>query len=1092
MTAHPRPLRPGDQVILVDGNSFLFRAYFQSMNQDRKYNVRPSDGLPTGAVRLFSTKLFQFIREGAAGVRPTHLGIIFDATEETFRKDIYADYKANRAEPPSDLIPQFSLTREAVKAFGLIPIEQDGLEADDLIATYACRASEAGAEVLIVSADKDLMQLVRPGVTFYDPESGLKGKPGYRPERKLDREGVIEKFGVPPEQVPDVQALIGDPTDNVPGVPGIGPKAAATLIGELGSLDAILAFKDKPEGLDAALQEGLGALQTELDALAGEPVKINSGAQIAEILANKFNITDLPLDKKGKPTADAETLERLGCDLAFCRTLVRARNLSRVIGVTARKVLDNDEQARISKKLVTLECDATLAVPMEDLALDSVDAARLIAFFKAAELNQLVKRVAEAYDVDAGAIDPDPRLASGVKAAEPTGEGASANLSAEAKTSPSLPSPSSGEGFAPPGAEGFEGFTPDALAATRTAEVLSVKFDTDAYHCVRSLAELDRWIARARETGIVAFDTETNSLDSNSAELIGFSLALAPGEACYVPLLHGSEVDLFGGGLLADQLNGETALQRIKPLLEDAAVLKVGHNVKFDWVVLKRQGIEVRPFDDTMLISYVLDAGRYGLAGHGMDELAQRHLNHRTIRFSDVAGRGKGKVTFDKVGIERATCYAAEDADVTLRLWRLLKPRLVSERRSTVYETLERSLIDVLARMEMRGIGVDRQILSRLSGHFAQTLARLEHEIHELAGEKFAPGSPKQIGDILFGKMGLPGARKTATGQWATGANILEELAAAGHELPRKLLEWRQLAKLKSTYTDALQGYMHPETGRVHTSYSLAATTTGRLSSSDPNLQNIPIRTEEGRKIRAAFVAGPGQKIISADYSQIELRVLAHIADIPQLRQAFADGVDIHAATASAMFGVPLSEVTPDLRRNAKTINFGIIYGISAFGLAERLGIERGEAGVFIKQYFERFPGIRDYIEETKRACRENGFVTTLFGRVCHYPDIKVSNPSQRAAVERQAINAPIQGTAADIIRRAMIRMEGALAEAGLSARMLLQVHDELVFEAPDEEVEAALPLIRKVMEEAPHPAVQLRVPLAVDARAASNWDEAH
>ena len=530
----------------------------------------------------------------------------------------------------------------------------------------------------------------------------------------------------------------------------------------------------------------------------------------------------------------------------------------------------------------------------------------------------------------------------------------------------------------------------------------------------------------------------------------------------------------------------------MKPLFQNPAVLKIGHNIKFDWVVLKRHGIDVQPFDDTMLMSYVLDAGRYGLAGHGMDELAQRHLNHRTIRFAEVAGTGKAAVSFDRVALDRATCYAAEDADVTLRLWRVLKPRLAAERRTTVYETLERALIDVVARMEMRGIAVDRQILSRLSGDFAQTLARLEHEIHELAGETFSPGSPKQIGDILFGKMGLPGARKTATGQWATGANVLEELAGAGHELPRKLLEWRQLAKLKSTYTDALQGYTHPETGRVHTCYSLAATTTGRLSSSEPNLQNIPIRTEEGRKIRAAFVPGPGRKIISADYSQIELRVLAHMADIPQLRQAFADGIDIHAATASAMFGVPLDQMTPDLRRNAKTINFGIIYGISAFGLAERLGIDRGEAGAFIKQYFERFPGIRDYIEGTKAFCRENGYVTTLFGRVCHYPDIKISNPSQRAAVERQAINAPIQGTAADIIRRAMIRMEDALAAEKLSARMLLQVHDELVFEAPEEEIETTLPVIRRVMEEAPHPIVRLSVPLAVDARAAGNWDEAH
>jgi DNA polymerase-1 len=1130
MTDHPRPLRPGDQVFLVDGSSFVFRAYFQSMNQDRKYNVRPSDGLPTGAVRLFCTKIFQFIREGAVGVKPTHLAIIFDKSESSFRNELYADYKANRNEPPSDLVPQFPLTREAVKAFGLIPIEQAGLEADDLIATYACRASEAGAEVLIVSADKDLMQLVKPGVTFYDPESGLKGKPGYRPERKLDREGVIEKLGAPPEQVPDIQALVGDATDNVPGVPGIGPKAAATLIGELGSLEAILAYKERPEDLDAVLQERLAALQKELDELAGEPVKINSGAQIAGILTKRFNIIDLPLDKKGKPTADAETLERLGCNHAFCRTLVRARNLSRVIGATARKVLDNAEQALLSKKLVTLECDATLEVPTEDLVLDGVDAKPLLAFLKAMELNQLVKRVAEAYDVDAAEVDPDPRLApgGGIKWQGPSSDPADKRATADTDTTRPFPPPISGlpeigssvrksgtpdlrrgrDGEGGTGAnsdklapaplslpsptrrEGMLG--PAALAAARAVELATVPFDTERYHCVRTIAELDAWIARARESGIVAVDTETNSLDANRAELVGFSLAPAPGEACYVPLSHGSDKDLFGGGRTPDQLDADNALSRIKPLLEDPSVLKVGHNVKFDWVVLKRHDIDLKPFDDTMLISYVLDAGRYGLAGHGMDELAQRHLNHRTIRFTEIAGKGKAAVTFDKVTLDRATCYAAEDADVTLRLWRLLKPRLAAERRATVYQTLERSLVDVVARMEMRGIAVDRQILSRLSGDFAQTLARLEHEIHELAGETFSPGSPKQIGDILFGRMGLPGARKTATGQWATGANVLEELAAAGHELPKKLLEWRQLAKLKSTYTDLLPGYMHPETGRIHTCYSLAATTTGRLSSSEPNLQNIPIRTEEGRKIRAAFVPGPGQKIISADYSQIELRVLAHMADIPQLRQAFADGIDIHAATASAMFGVPLDQMTPDLRRNAKTINFGIIYGISAFGLAERLGIDRGEAGAFIKQYFERFPGIRDYIEGIKAFCRENGYVTTLFGRVCHYPDIKISNPSQRAAVERQAINAPIQGTAADIIRRAMIRMEDALAEKKLSARMLLQVHDELVFEAPEEEVEATLPVIRRVMEEAPHPVVRLSVPLAVDARAAGNWDEAH
>jgi DNA polymerase-1 len=556
-----------------------------------------------------------------------------------------------------------------------------------------------------------------------------------------------------------------------------------------------------------------------------------------------------------------------------------------------------------------------------------------------------------------------------------------------------------------------------------------------------------------------------------------------------VPLQHRDESDLFGGGLVAGQIPVTDALDAIRPLLEDASVLKIGQNIKYDWIVFKRHNIEVRPFDDTMLISYVLDAGK---GSHGMDELSRRHLGHSPISFSDVAGTGRSKVTFDKVEIGKATAYAAEDADVTLRLWQLLKPRLAAERRATVYETLERPLIDVIARMERCGIMVDRQILSRLSGDFSQTLARLEDEIHEMAGEKFALGSPKQIGDILFGRMGLPGAKKTPSGQWATPATLLDELAQAGHELPAKILEWRQLAKLKSTYTDTLQEHMNPETQRVHTSFALAATTTGRLSSSDPNLQNIPIRTEAGRKIRRAFVAPEGQKIISADYSQIELRLLAHIADIPQLQEAFAKGLDIHAATASAMFGVPLDRMNPDLRRQAKTINFGIIYGISAFGLATRLGIPNTEASTFIKQYFERFPGIRTYIDETKRACREKGYVTTLFGRVCHYPQIRSSNPSERAGVERQAINAPIQGTAADIIRRAMIRMEDALRAERLSARMLLQVHDELVFEAPDDEVEATLPVISRVMTEAPYPAVSLKVPLAVESRAAQNWDEAH
>jgi DNA polymerase-1 len=996
-------------VFLVDGSSFIFRAYFQAMNQDQKYNTRSSDGMPTGAVRLFCTKLLQFVRDGAAGLRPTHLAIVLDKSEDTHRKELYAEYKGHRPDAPDDLKVQMPLMREAVRAFGLEPIEQERYEADDLIATYTQDAKARGSDVLIISSDKDLMQLVGPLVRFYDFESGSKGKPGYRPERNLDEAAVTERWeGIPPEQIGDVLALMGDSSDNVPGVPGIGLKTAAQLIKEFGDLETLL-------------------------------------SRAPEI----------------KQPKRRETL------------------------------IEHAEMARLSRKLVTLDCEAPLPVPLDDLRLPEPDPRCLVAFLKAMEFNTLTRRVAELYDTDPAGIPPDPRLLPGgaaitwirnsIAAEVPSADGAAAT-SGSTEPAPGVrstgqPRPENGLG------------TPAALSAKRAAEASSLAFDHSAYEMILDPARLETWVAEARAQGHVAVDTETDSLDANRAELVGFSLALSPGRACYVPLAHRGESDLFGTGLVPGQIPTATALATVRPLLEDPSVLKIGQNLKFDWVVLKRHGIEIRPYDDTMLLSYVLDAGK---GSHGMDELSRRHLGHTPITFTEVTGTGRSRVTFDRVPLDKATAYAAEDADVTLRLWQVLKPRLVADRRSTVYETLERPMIDVVARMEMRGIMVDRQILSRLSGDFAQSLARLEAEIHEMAGETFALGSPKQIGDILFGKMGLPGAKKTPSGQWATPATLLEELAEAGHELPRKILDWRQLAKLKSTYTDTLQEHIHPETKRVHTCFSLAATTTGRLSSSEPNLQNIPIRTEAGRKIRTAFVAPAGSKIISADYSQIELRVLAHIADIPQLQEAFAQGIDIHAATASAMFGVPLAAMTPDLRRQAKTINFGIIYGISAFGLAQRLGIPNAEAASFIRQYFERFPGIRAYIEETKRACRDRGYVTTLFGRVCHYPQIKSPNPSERAGVERQAINAPIQGSAADIIRRAMARMEGSLRKARLSARMLLQVHDELVFEVPDDEVEATLPVVTQVMEEAPFPAVQLKVPLAVEARAAQNWDEAH
>jgi DNA polymerase-1 len=654
---------------------------------------------------------------------------------------------------------------------------------------------------------------------------------------------------------------------------------------------------------------------------------------------------------------------------------------------------------------------------------------------------------------------------------------------------PPQPSPASGGGSAgtAPG-----GATPKSLADARVEAARRSKIDRTKYETVRTLDRLAAWIARARETGYLAIDTETTSLDPMQADLCGFSLAVAANEACYVPLTHrhgGDGTGLFAGERAPDQIEETQALAAMKSVLEDPGILKIGQNIKFDWQIFAQRGIEIYPFDDTMLMSYVLDAGRFA---HGMDAQSERWLNHKTIHYGEVAGTGKAQICFDQVSIEKATEYAAEDADVTLRLWEVLQPQLVANRMSTVYETLERPLIAVLARMERRGISIDRQVLSRLSGEFAQKAGGLEEEIKKLAGEPLNPGSPKQLGDILFGKLGLPGGKKTKTGAWSTSASVLEDLAEQGNELSQKILDWRQVAKLRSTYTDALPGFVNPRTRRVHTGYALAATTTGRLSSSEPNLQNIPIRTEEGRKIRRAFITDPGFKLVSADYSQIELRLLAEIADIAALKQAFRDGLDIHAMTASEMFGVPVKDMPGEVRRRAKAINFGIIYGISAFGLANQLGIAREEAGAYIKKYFERFPGIRDYMEASKEFCRKHGYVATLFGRKCHYPDIVNSNASIRAFNERAAINARLQGTAADIIRRAMIRMDDAFAAHKLNALMLLQVHDELVFEVPEDEVAKTIPVIRKVMEGAAMPAVSISVPLQVDARAADNWDEAH
>ena len=1009
MSSQHRPVGPGDHVFLVDGSSFVFRAYFQSIRQDARYNYR-SDRLPTGAVRLFCTKMLQFVREGAAGAKPTHLAIIFDKSENSFRKELYPPYKANRSEPPEDLVPQFPLMREAVRAFGMIPIEQDRYEADDLIATYARQAEAKGADVLIISADKDLMQLITPKVSMYDPASGVAGSAGAREERRIGLAEVEDYFGVTPDKVVDVQALAGDSTDNVPGARGIGAKTAAQLINEYGSLDALL----------------------------------ERGAEIKQ-------------PKRRETLTDKESVDLI----------------------------------RVSKQLVTLCADVPLECALDDLGLGEPDAKKLVGFLKALEFTTITRRVAELFDVDAAQIEPQADLvgAGGWRGRNGDALPESARLQGDAQAAPSdrpTTAPRANDAAA------MDGLTPGALAGARAAQAQASAFDRSGYVTISDLATLDLWIAEAYERGELAIDTETSSLDAMQADLVGVSLATAPGRAAYIPVAHEKDSggDLFGErGLVEGQLALADVVARLKPLLESSSVLKIAQNAKFDWLVLAQHGIEMAPVADTMLASYVLDAGR---TGHGMDELSEKLLGHKPIAFGEVAGQGKSFIGFARVAVDKATEYSAEDSDVTLRLWRALQPRLAAESMSGVYETLERPMVETLARMERRGISIDRQILSRLSGEFAQDMGRLESEIYELAGEKFNIGSPKQIGDILFGKMGLPGAKKTATGAWSTAAGVLDDLAEEGHELPRRILDWRQLSKLKSTYTDALPGFVNPQTKRVHTSYSLASTTTGRLSSSEPNLQNIPVRNEAGRKIRTAFVATPGHKLISADYSQIELRLLADIADIPQLKKAFADGLDIHAMTASEMFGVPVEGMPGEIRRRAKAINFGIVYGISAFGLANQLGIPRDEAGAYIKKYFERFPGIRTYMDATKKLCREQGYVTTLFGRKCHYPRITSPNPSERAFNERAAINAPIQGTAADIIRRAMVRMDAALADAKLSAQMLLQVHDELVFEVRDDEVDRTIEVVRHVMVEAAAPAVHLSTPLQVDARAALNWDEAH
>jgi DNA polymerase-1 len=920
---------------LVDGSSYIFRAYHRLPPLTNRH------GQPAGAVYGYTAMLWKLAQGLEQADGPTHMAVILDASEHTHRNQLYDQYKANRPPAPEDLVPQFPLIRVATRAFSIPCIEEEGLEADDIIACYVMAAKAAGWTVTIVSSDKDLMQLVEDGkVDMLDTMN----------DRRIGRQQVIEKFGVGPEKVGDVLALMGDSVDNVPGVPGIGPKTASQLIQQFGDLETVLASTD-------------------------------------EITKPKLK----------------------------------------------QNLIEHADMARLSRELVRLVCDAPLPEPLEGLALKGIPKEPLAAFLEDQGFKTMLARLQGGGASSGGARPVD------VMASKP------------------------------------------AVAAPPQAEDIAV--DRSAYETVTTLDALDRWIAEATALGAVAIDTETDCIDCVIARLVGISLATAPNKACYIPVGHG------GGDLYSDapsQLGIADVLGRLKPLLEDPAVLKIAHNLKYDWVMFAKHDIEVAPYDDTLVMSFDLDAGR---SGHGLDELAKAHFNHECIPFKSLCGTGAKQITFDKVPLPQATEYAAEDADICLRLWQRLKPRLAAENVTRVYEMVDRPLVATVGRMERRGIKVDRDYLAKLSSEFSKEIASLETRVFEAAGGPFTIGSPQQLGQVLYERLGLKGGRKGKSGTYSTDVTELERLAAEGVECARLVLDWRQLTKLRSTYTDALQAQINPETGRVHTSFSLSGAQTGRLSSTEPNLQNIPIRTEIGRKIRDAFVAEPGYQLMSADYSQIELRIAAHMADVPQLKAAFAAHEDIHALTAQELFGT----VDRDTRGKAKTVNFAILYGISSWGLAGRLGVSRDEGQAIIARYFERFPGIRNYIDETLAFVRAHGFTRTLFGRRTHFPNIRAGNPSFRAGAERAAVNAPIQGTSADLIKRAMNRMDAALEAAGLEGvRMLLQVHDELLFEVPDGREQEAAAVVREVMAKAAEPALALDVPLDVEVGWGANWGAAH
>ncbi len=933
-----------NELFLIDGSGFIFRAYF-AMAYSGRGNMTNPEGTPVSAVFGFTQMMIKMLRDFNA----PYMAVIFDAARDNFRNDIYPEYKANRDETPDDLKPQFPLIREATEAFDIPALELAGYEADDLIATYARLASEAGKKVVIVSSDKDLMQLVSDdkNIRMFDPMK----------DKWIGEAEVQEKFGVPPNRVIDVQSLAGDSVDNVPGVPGIGIKTAAQLINEYGSLEQLL--------------ERAGEIK--------QPKR-------------------------------------------------------------REKLINHADDARISQQLVRLEADAPIPMALEDLKTHDPDKPNLVEFLQKQGFNSILKRMgAETTNT------PEPAK--------------TANNTAASQYNP-------------------------------LAELSPIS--ENSYELVNTFDALQRWIDLAYADGILCFDCETTSLTPAKADLVGISLCVKPGTAAYIPLAHKApEADLLGGGeSMPAQLDKAQVIAKLKPLLEDQSVIKIAHNAKYDWQMFAREGVEITPCDDTMMMSYVLDGTAHS---HGMDNLSGMYLDHTPIKFADVAGKGKKQITFDYVDIDKALDYAAEDADITLRLYKLFKPRLAAENMSRIYEDIDRPLIPVIAKMELEGVRVDQQTLHSMSDDFAKKLRILEGQIYELAGHEFNIASPKQVAEVLFGEMELTGGKKTKGGDWSTSASVLEKLAAEGHKIVESILEYRQLAKLKSTYTDALQKQIDPRTGRVHTSFAIAHTATGRFSSSDPNLQNIPIRTEEGRKIREAFIPAEGYTLLSVDYSQVELRLAAAMAGISALKQAFLDGGDIHALTASQVFNTPLDEVTPELRRSAKAVNFGIIYGISGFGLSKQLGVSVGEASGYIKSYLERFSELSDFMDNAKEEAKENGYVSTAHGRKCSIRGINDNNGAVRKFAERQAINAPLQGTAADIMRIAMGRLPAALSKAKLNAKMLIQVHDELIFEVPHDELEATSACVRAIMEDAANlHGIDLGVPLTAEAGHGDNWARAH